>query len=129
MATGAEVETLTGELARETPKRDRAQVLSGLTAVGTALSNLVANKTLLDTVVSDANTASQNEYGLEQVQSDWASNLQTIVASSFSYSAKTGINALAQLIADLSEQAGLEGGANELRLYKNGVVVAVDQDA
>lgn len=40
-----------------------------------------------------------------------------------------GINVLAQFIADLSEAAGLEGGANELRIYKNGVKVSVTQDA
>ena len=40
-----------------------------------------------------------------------------------------GINTLAQFIADLSETAGLDGGANELRLFKNDVKVSVSQDA
>lgn len=129
MATGTEIETLTGELARETPKRDRQKVRDSWNSWGTAMANLEANKTLLDTIVADAATAEQDEYQLQQVQADWGSNLATVVGNGFSYGGKTGIPAFAQLIADTSEQAGLEGGASELRLHVGGNLVSVDQDA
>lgn len=133
MATGSQVEELTGYLANQTPAADRQNVLIGLQRLGTGLAGLDTVKTLLDTVVTDAAAAGQDEYALEAVQADWASNLAAIITASFSYSGKTSINALAQVIADLSEQAGLEGGANRLRLFKgppaSETVIAVDQDA
>jgi len=128
MATGTEIETLTRDIASGKPATQRNAILTAFTNFGNNLSVHADLKALLDTVVTDAAAASQDEYGLAQIQSDWGSNLVSVLSASFAYSGKTGINAFAQLIADLSEQAGLEGGANEMRLYKNGVVVAVDQD-
>lgn len=129
MATGAQVESLTKDLASGKPANQRNSIATAFTNFGNNLAAHASLKATLDTVVADAASASQNEYGLAQIQSDWGSNLVSVVNSSFSYDGKSGINAFAQLIADLSEQAGLEGGANEMRLYKNGSLVAVSQDA
>lgn len=118
MATGAQVETLTGELARETPKRDRTAIKNGLVAVGGAIASLTANKATLDTVVADAATAGQPPYELLRIQADWGSQLAAVVASGFTYAGKSGLNAIAQLLKDMSVQAGLEGGANRMRLFK-----------
>ena len=95
MATGIQVEQLTGYLAREVPKTARTQVLNGLQTVGSGLSDLVTIKALLDTVVADANTAGQNEYALEAIPSGWTGNLQSVVAATFNYASKTGISAIA----------------------------------
>lgn len=118
MATGAQIETLTGELARETPKRDRTAVKNGLQAVGGAVASLAANKATLDTIVADAATAGQPAYELIRIQADWGSQLASVVAAGFTYAGRSGLNAIAQLMKDLSVQAGLEGGANRMRLFK-----------
>ena len=133
MATGLQVEELTRDIASGKPSTQRTAIQTAFSNLGGSLLAHATLKTLLDTVVTDADSAGQNAYDLEQVQADWGSNLVSVVNSSFSYDGKTGINALAQLIADLSEQAGLEGGANRLRLFKGApaseTIVAVDQDA
>lgn len=129
MATGLQIEELTRDLASGKPVNHRNSVLTSLQNMGGSLGGLVSLKSLLDTVVADASTAGQDEYALAQIQADWGSNLASVVASQFSYAGKSGVNALAQLIADLSEQAGLEGTANEIRIYKNGALVPVNQDA
>lgn len=133
MATGDQVETLTGFLAREKPKSDRDNVTAGLMRASQGIAGLSEVKALLDTVVADAAAAGEDSYELEQVQNDWASNLVSKVSSGFSHGGNTGINAIAQLLADLSEQAGLEGGPNRLRLFTgqpgSEAILAVDQDA
>lgn len=129
MATGLQIEELTRDLASGKPVNQRNSILTSLQNLGGNLSNLKALKALLDTVVADAGAAGKNDYAREQVQADWGANLASVVGASFIYAGKTGINAIAQLIADLSEQAGMDGTANEIRIYKNGVVVPVSQDA
>lgn len=129
MATGLQVEQVTRDLASGKPATQR-------NAIATALVNWAASqaahsslKSNVDTVVADAATAGKNDYGLEQIQTDWGSNLQTVILAALSYGGETGISALAEMISGLSEHAGLNGTANELRLYKNGVIVPVTQDA
>lgn len=128
MATGKQVEQLQQQVAAGVPQRARDNLKAGFSAAGKGLTDLGTTKTLLDTVVDDAAAAGEVEYALNAIRRDWAANVQTALTAEWSYSGKTGINALAQLMADLSEQAGLEGGPAEMRLYKNGVVVPVSQD-
>lgn len=129
MATGTQIENLTYDLAQQKPKQARDRVKANLQGLGGALIELAGTKATLDVVVADAAAASSPDYQLTQVQADWGSNLAAVVNAGWSYDSKSGISAIAQLIADLSEQAGLEGTANEIRIYKNGALVAVSQDA
>lgn len=128
MATGEQVEQLKGLLGRDTPANARATVVKGFVGVSGGLTALKQTRDLAQVVATDAAAAGKNDYGIEQTLNDWTANLVSRF-NTWTHGGKTGIKALAQLIADLSEQAGLEGGANELRLYRNGAVIPVDQDA
>lgn len=92
--------------------------VSAMDAAKTKLAQIEAAKTNLDLVATD-NTDTQLAASTAKLPAQLAADFTS------SYG---GINVLAQFVADLSELAGLEGGANEIRLYKNGVLVSVTQD-
>lgn len=129
MATGKQIEELKQQIGGGTPARSRNNIVSGLNSLKNGVGDQKTIKDLLDTVVADAAAAGQSDYGLSQIQSQWSANLVDRIANGFSYAGLSGIQALAQVLADLSEQAGLEGGPNELRLTAGGNVVPVSQDA
>lgn len=129
MATLSQVEDLEGYISRQeqvTARRSAVQGLSNFSA------NVLKEKTILSllaTVTADAATAGQSDYSLETILAGLPQAIRQEFLSNYSHNGDTGVDAFAQAIADLSEIAGLEGGANELRLTAGGNVIPVSQDA
>ena len=92
------------------------------TAMSTAKSQLASATSGVAAVQSTATATTDLPLGVV------VNKVSAQVASDFT-SEFGGINVLAQFPADISEAAGLEGSNNELRVYKNGVKVAVSQDS
>lgn len=114
--------------------RQDAEVYGGvLSAVDNSIKQfaqaMAAAKSQLDSAKSGITAAETVATDVVDVQlTASVAKVNTQLASDFT-STFGGINTLAQFIADLSETAGLDGGANELRLFKNDVKVSVSQDA
>lgn len=131
MSTGAIIESLKGQLARNTPATRRAELLDAFKKAATALGELKALKASIDAVVAAAQAAEKPVFELEVIQADWAGNIADTL-DSLNYSGKDAEDAFAQFIADLSEQRGAEGTVAQMRLTVGPsgeqAIVVVSQD-
>jgi len=119
MATAAQIEQYTTALGSNEPASNRTQISQALDRAKTQLAQLGVTMDNAQAIATDHTDATAQQ---------WVDGQPAALASAFQ-SNFGGPNVLAQFIADLSTRAGLEGTANELRLYKDGSVISVTQDA
>lgn len=89
-----------------------------LTLAKQRLDDIITAQANIELVATD-NSDTQLSTSMGKLPAQMASDVTTQYG---------GINVLAQFLSDMSETAGLDGTANEIRLYKNGVLIPVSQD-
>lgn len=121
MATSAQVEQYTAALGQDKPSRNRRAITNAMDRWKEASDELLETRTNAQAIATDESDATAQA---------WVDGLAAAVTSQITTQGTVnGLTPLAQLLADLSDLAGLDGTANEIRLYKNGVKIAVTQDA
>ena len=109
-----------------TPTQLRSNLVAQIQAAQGSVNQIKVKKGLVDQAVTDT-----SDPALTQIQTQGASDFQAAFFM-LGANANEAIEYLAQLIADISEQAGVDGGANELRVFRGNASptkVSVSQDA